>query len=54
MFTPMMGYGAVVLFVLVEHRFFLDLAALIAGFHGAEHAAALADGFKFLEYGFFD
>jgi hypothetical protein len=32
--------GAVVLLVLVVERLFLDLAALVAGFHGAEHAAA--------------
>ena len=46
--------GAVVLLVLVIHRLFLDLAALVAGFHGAEHAAATGDGFEFLQHGFFD
>ena len=44
---------AVVLFLLVEHGFFLDLAALVHGVHGAEHAAALADGFEFLVHGLF-
>ena len=32
---------AVVLALLVEHRLVLDAAALVAGLHGAEHAAAL-------------
>jgi hypothetical protein len=31
--------GAVVLLVLVNHGFFLDLAALVSGLHRAEHAA---------------
>ena len=35
---------AVVLFLLVIHRFFLNLAALVHGVHGAEYAAAFADG----------
>ena len=48
------GVRAVVLFVFVEHRLFLNFAALIAGFHRAEHAAALADGFQFFEYGVFN
>ena len=35
-------------------RFFLDLAALVAEFHRAEHTAALADRLEFLEHRFFD
>src|SRR5690606_13333548 len=37
------GQAAVVLAVLVVQALFLDLAALVHGVHGAEHAAALAD-----------
>lgn len=40
------GQAAVVLLVLVVQRLFLDLAALVHGVHGAQHAAALADGFE--------
>lgn len=47
------GQRAVVFLVLVVHRLFLDLAALVHGVHGAEHAAALADGFELLVHGFF-
>jgi hypothetical protein len=31
---------------LVVHRLFLDLAALVAGLHRAQHAAALADALE--------
>src|SRR3546814_7235068 len=44
----------IVLLVLVVHRLFLDLAALVHGVHGAEDAAALADGFELLVDGFLD
>jgi len=47
------GQRAVVFLVLVVQAFFLDLAALVHGVHGAEHAAALADGFEFLVHGLF-
>jgi len=40
--------AAVVLLVLVVLAFFLNLATLVHGVHGAEHAAALADGLEFL------
>jgi hypothetical protein len=40
---------AVVLLVLVVERLLLDLAALVAGLHRAEHAAALADRLELLE-----
>ena len=36
--TPMMGFEPSCFFVLVEHGFFLNLAALVACFHRAEHA----------------
>ena len=41
--TPMIGSDAVVLAPLVQHRLVLDLAALVAGLHRAEHPAAVAD-----------
>jgi hypothetical protein len=43
-----------VLYVFVEHGLFPDLAALEAGFYGAQDAAAVADGFEFFQHGFFD
>ena len=48
------GIGAIVLLPFVVQRLLLDLAALIAGFHGAEHAAAVGDGIEFLEHRFLD
>ena len=42
------------LLVLVQHRFFLDLAALVAGLHRAQHATALGDALEFLQHRFFD
>lgn len=45
--------AAVVLLVLVVQALFLDLAALVHGVHGAQHAAALADGFELLVHGLF-
>ncbi len=41
------------LLVLVQHRLFLDLAALIAGFHRAQHAAALGDALEFPQHRLF-
>ena len=41
--TPMMRVLAGVLEHLVVHALFLDLAALVAGLHRAQHAAALGD-----------
>jgi len=34
------------------HRLLLDLAALLAGFHGTQHTAERGDGFEFLQHGF--
>ena len=34
-------------------RLVLDLAALVAGFHGAQHAAALGDALELGQHGFF-
>ena len=45
---------AIVLLVLVEHRLFLDLAALVTGLHGAQHAATFGNALKLLQYRFFD
>ena len=45
---------AIVLSVLVDHRFFLDLAALVASLHRSEHASALGDRFELLQHRFFD
>ena len=45
--------AAVVLLVLVVQALFLDLAALVHGVHGAQHAAALADGLELLVHGLF-
>ena len=45
--------GTVVFLVFVIKRLFLDLAALIAGFHRAEHAAARRDRVEFLEHRLF-
>src|SRR6185312_7799652 len=42
--------AAVVLLRFVVERLFLDLAALIHGLHGAEHAAALGEGFELAVY----
>ena len=39
---------------LVVHRLFLNLAALVAGFHGAEHAAAVGQLLELGEHRFFD
>ena len=39
------------LLVLVDHRLFLDLAALVAGFHRAEYAAAGRDRLELLQHG---
>jgi hypothetical protein len=39
-----------VLLHLVVHRLFLDLAALVAGLHRAEHAAALGDALELLQH----
>ena len=47
------GQGAVVFLVFVHHGFVLDLAALVHGVHGAEHAAAFVEAFEFLQYRFF-
>src|SRR5947209_9293363 len=38
---------------LVVEAFLLDLAALVAGFHRTEHAAALGDALELREHGFF-
>src|SRR5438445_5917710 len=46
--------GAVVLPVLVVERLFLDLAALVAGLHGAEHAAAAGDRLELLQHRLLD
>ncbi len=51
---PDEGQGPVVLAVLVEQRLVLDLAALVAGFHGAEDAAAFGEPVEFGEDGRFD
>src|SRR5262245_18505362 len=48
------GQTTVVFARLVVQAFFLDLAALVHGLHGAQHAAALGDGFELLVDGFFD
>ncbi len=36
--------------VLVVHGFVLNLAALVAGFHGAEHAPSFGDAFELAEH----
>ena len=46
--------GAVVLLVLVVERLFLDLAALVAGLHRAEHAAAARDRLELLQHRLLD
>jgi hypothetical protein len=46
--------AAVVLLALVEQRLLLDLAALIAGLHRAEHAAALGDRVELLQHRLLD
>jgi hypothetical protein len=38
----------------VEHRLVLDLAALVAGLHRAEDAAAVGDAVELGEHGFLD
>src|SRR5580692_12941005 len=48
------GQGAVVLAVLVQHRLVLDLAALVAGLHRAEHAAAGADRLELAQHRLLD
>ena len=48
------GQRPVVLAVLVEHRLVLDPAALVAGLHRAEDAAALGDLVELLEHGLLD
>lgn len=40
--------------VFVEHGFVLDAAALLAGFHRSEDAAAFGDAVELGEDGFFD
>ena len=42
------------LLVLVVERLFLDLAALVAGLHRAEHATAARDRFELLQHPLFD
>ena len=42
------------LLVLVVHRLFLDLAALVAGLHRAQNPAALGDRLELLQHRFFD
>lgn len=42
------------LLVLLDHGLFLDLAALVHGVHGTQHATALADGVEPLVDGLFD
>ena len=46
--------GAVVLLVLVVQRLLLDLAALVAGLHRAQHAAALGDRLELLQHRLLD
>ena len=41
-------------FMLIEHGFFLYFAALIAGFHGAQHTTTFGNAFKFLQHCFFN
>jgi hypothetical protein len=43
-----------VLALLVEHRLVLDAAALVAGLHGAEHAAAVGDALELGEHRLLD
>ena len=43
---------SVVLEVLVVHRFVLNLASLVHGLHGTEHAATTGNRFEFLKHGF--
>ena len=52
--TPTIGSDAVVLALLVEHRLVLDPAALVAGLHRAEHAAALGDAVELGEHRLLD
>ena len=47
------GHGPGVFQRLVIDGFFLDLAALVAGFHGAQHAAAFGDAVEFGQNGLF-
>ena len=53
-FTPTMGSEPSCLRVLVEHGLVLDAAPLVAGLHGAEHAAALADPLELGEHRLLD
>ena len=48
------GQGPVVLALLVEHRVVLDPAPLVAGLHGPEHPAPLADALQLDQHGLFD
>ena len=48
------GQAAVVLLGLVEHRLVLDAAPLVAGLHGAEHAAPLAEPLQLGQDGLLD
>ena len=48
------GVLAGVLEHFVMHRLVLNLAALIARFHGAQHATAVCNFFKLCQHGFFD
>ena len=45
--------GAVVLLVLVVHRLFLDLAALVAGLHRPQNPAALGDRLELFQHRLF-
>ena len=51
---PNQRVTAVMLALLVVEGFLLDLATLIASFHGTEHPAALAQAIKFSQYRFLD
>jgi hypothetical protein len=48
------GQLAGVLEHLVVHALVLDAAALVAGLHRAQHAAALGDAFELQQHGFLD
>jgi hypothetical protein len=48
------GQRTIVLARLVEQALFLDLAALVHGFHGTQHAAALGQRLELLVYSLFD
>ena len=46
--------GTIVLLCLVINRFILDLAALVAGLHGAQHPAPLGYALELLQHRLFD